>query len=80
MAAEKSGGGLIDQPREEASRFCTIGCEQAFLGVVMAFSRWEQNVVLGKESQRDEVHAAKTQFTKTVRGANAAEQGEVKAA
>ena len=80
MAAEKSGGGLIDQPREEASSFSIIGCEQAFLRVVMPFSRWEQNVVLGNESQRDEVHAAKTQFTKTERGASAAEQGEVKAA
>ncbi len=53
MAAEKNGGGLIDQPREEASSFSTIGCEQAFLRVVMPFSRWEQNVVLGNESQRD---------------------------
>jgi hypothetical protein len=52
MAAEENGVGLIDQPGEEASSFSIIGCEQAFLRVVMPFSRWEQNVVLRNESKR----------------------------
>jgi hypothetical protein len=76
VAAEEGGGALIDQPREETSSFSTIGCEQSFLRVVMPFSRWEQNVVLGNESQRDA--CGKDAFHEDGNG-GAAEQGEVKA-